>query len=133
VCRLLAIVKRIADAGAQFRSLAEPWTPTATSTGRLMLAALGGLADLQRDLVRTRTAEGRSRAKAKEYTWADRPSSEPRCSRQRPASGARTVLRSTSSPAATTWGKHHSPCDEGRMSALTLRLAKWEGCKDGIG
>jgi DNA invertase Pin-like site-specific DNA recombinase len=41
---LFGIVKRIVDAKAQFRSLAEPWTDTATSTGRLMLAVLGGLA-----------------------------------------------------------------------------------------
>src|SRR5438067_4342986 len=61
---LFAIVKRIADAKAQFRSLAEPWADTGTSTGRLMLAVLGGLADVERDLIRTRTAEGRSRAKA---------------------------------------------------------------------
>jgi DNA invertase Pin-like site-specific DNA recombinase len=60
---LFAIVKRIADAKAQFRSLAEPWADTGTSTGRLMLAVLGGLADVERDLIRTRTAEGRSRAK----------------------------------------------------------------------
>jgi hypothetical protein len=39
---LFAIVKRIADAKAQFRSLAEPWADTGTSTGRLMLAVLGG-------------------------------------------------------------------------------------------
>ena len=62
---LFAIVKRIVDAGAQFRSLAEPWADTATSTGRLMIAILGGLADVERDLIRTRTAEGRSRAKAR--------------------------------------------------------------------
>ena len=62
---LFAIVKQIADAGAQFRSLAEPWADTGTSTGRLMLAVLGGLADVERDLIRTRTAEGRSRAKAR--------------------------------------------------------------------
>src|SRR3954469_19135472 len=61
---LFAIVKRIVDAGGQFRSLAEPWADTGTSTGRLMLAILGGLADVERDLIRTRTAEGRSRAKA---------------------------------------------------------------------
>ena len=29
-----------------------------------MLAVLGGLADVERDLIRTRTAEGRTRAKA---------------------------------------------------------------------
>src|SRR5918993_4468003 len=62
---LFAIVKRIVDAGGQFRSLAEPWADTSTSTGRLMLAVLGGLADVERDLIRTRTAEGRSRAKAR--------------------------------------------------------------------
>ena len=33
---LFAIVKRIVDAKAQFRSLAEPWADTGTSTGRLM-------------------------------------------------------------------------------------------------
>ena len=31
---LFAIVKQIVDAGGQFRSLAEPWADTATSTGR---------------------------------------------------------------------------------------------------
>src|SRR4051812_13751757 len=62
---LFAIVKQIVDAGAQFRSLAEPWADTSTSTGRLMIAVLGGLADVERDLIRTRTAEGRSRATAR--------------------------------------------------------------------
>jgi len=61
---LFGIVKRIVDAKAEFRSLAEPWADTGTSTGRLMLAVLGGLSDVERDLIRTRTAEGRSRAKA---------------------------------------------------------------------
>jgi DNA invertase Pin-like site-specific DNA recombinase len=50
------------DAKAQFRSLAELWADTGTSTGRLMIPVLGGLADVERDLIRTRTAEGRSRA-----------------------------------------------------------------------
>src|SRR5438874_11153338 len=58
---LFAIVKQIVDAKAQFRSLAEPWADSGTSTGRLMLAVLGGLADVARS-IRTRTAEGRSRA-----------------------------------------------------------------------
>jgi DNA invertase Pin-like site-specific DNA recombinase len=44
---LFAIVKQIVDAQAQFRSLAEPWADTGTSTGRLMLAVLGGLADVE--------------------------------------------------------------------------------------
>ena len=62
---LFAIVKQIVDAGGQFRSLAEPWPDTSTSTGRLMIAVLGGLADVERDLIRTHTAEGRSRAKTR--------------------------------------------------------------------
>jgi DNA invertase Pin-like site-specific DNA recombinase len=33
-----AIVKGIVDAGGQFRSLAEPWADTSTSTGRLMIS-----------------------------------------------------------------------------------------------
>jgi DNA invertase Pin-like site-specific DNA recombinase len=74
---LFAIVKRIAEAKAQFRSLAEPWADTGTSTGRLMLAVLGGLADVERDLIRTRTAEGRSRAKAQGKHMGRPPSLTP--------------------------------------------------------
>jgi DNA invertase Pin-like site-specific DNA recombinase len=74
---LFAIVKRIVDAGAQFRSLAEPWADTGTSTGRLMIAVLGGLADVERDLIRTRTAEGRSRAKAQGRHMGRPPSLTP--------------------------------------------------------
>lgn len=62
---LFAIIQRIVDSGAHFRSLAEPWADTSTSTGRLMIAVLGGLADVERDLIRTRTLEGRARAKAR--------------------------------------------------------------------
>src|ERR1700726_977584 len=39
---LFAIVKQIVDAKAQFRSLAEPWADTGTSTGRLMIAFYAG-------------------------------------------------------------------------------------------
>ncbi|WP_408872762.1 recombinase family protein [Gluconobacter roseus] len=59
---LFGIVKEITQKGAQFCSIAEPWADTMTSTGRLMLAVLDGLADVERDLIRTRTAEGRLRA-----------------------------------------------------------------------
>jgi DNA invertase Pin-like site-specific DNA recombinase len=62
---LFAIIQRIVDTGAHFRSLAEPWADTSTSAGQLMIAALGGLADVERDLIRTRNVEGRARAKAR--------------------------------------------------------------------
>ena len=88
---LFAIVKQIADAGARFQSLAEPWADTGTSTGRLMLAVLGGLADVERDLIRTRTAEGRSRATARGQHMGRPPSLTPQQqaeARQRRAEGA---------------------------------------------
>jgi DNA invertase Pin-like site-specific DNA recombinase len=88
---LFAIVKQIVDAGAQFRSLAEPWADTGTSTGRLMIAVLGGLADVERDLIRTRTAEGRSGAKAQGQHMGRPPKLTPQQqkeARQRRAEGA---------------------------------------------
>jgi DNA invertase Pin-like site-specific DNA recombinase len=103
---LFAIVKQIVDAGAQFRSLAEPWADTGTSTGRLMIAVLGGLADVERDLIRTRTAEGRSRAKARGKHMGRPPklTLTHRSSRKRPASGARKGLRSKNWPTPTMSG-----------------------------
>ena len=88
---LFAIVKRIVDAGGHFRSLAEPWADTSTSTGRLMIAVLGGLADVERDLIRTRTAEGRSRAKGRGQHMGRPPKLTPQQqaeARQRRAEGA---------------------------------------------
>ena len=74
---LFSIVKRIVDAKAQFRSLAEPWADSSSRTGRLMLTVLEGLADVERDLIRTRTAEGRSRAKAQGKAMGRPPSLTP--------------------------------------------------------
>jgi DNA invertase Pin-like site-specific DNA recombinase len=74
---LFGIVKRIVDAKAQSRSLAEPWAGSTSSTGRLMLAVLAGLADVERDLIRTRTAEGRGRAKAQGKAMGRPPSLTP--------------------------------------------------------
>jgi DNA invertase Pin-like site-specific DNA recombinase len=67
---LFGIVKRIVDAKAQFRSLAEPWVDTGTSTGRLMLAVLGGLADVERDLIRTGQRKAGGAPRSKEWPWA---------------------------------------------------------------
>jgi DNA invertase Pin-like site-specific DNA recombinase len=67
-----AIVKQIVDAKAPFPSLAGPWADTGTATGRLMIAVLG-LADVERDLIRTRTAEGRSRAQRRGQRMGRKP------------------------------------------------------------
>jgi len=81
----------IVDAKAQFRSRAEPWADTGTSTGRLMLAVLGGLADVGRDLIRIRTAEGRSRAQKRGQRMGRKPKlteAQQAEARQRRAEGA---------------------------------------------
>jgi DNA invertase Pin-like site-specific DNA recombinase len=53
-----------------------------------MLAVLGGVADVERDLIRTRTAEGRSRAKAQGQQMGRPPALSLRNSGKRPPDGA---------------------------------------------
>ena len=62
---LLNILDMVAKAGAGFRSLGDAWADTTTPHGRLMLTVLGGLAEFERELIRARTGEGRTRAKAR--------------------------------------------------------------------
>jgi len=62
---LLNVLDAISKAGAGFRSLKDSWADTTTPHGRLMLTILGGLAEFERELIRARTGEGRSRAKAR--------------------------------------------------------------------
>jgi DNA invertase Pin-like site-specific DNA recombinase len=61
---LLNTLAAITDKKAGFRSLDDTWADTTTSHGRLMLTVLGGLAEFERDLIRTRTGEGRAQAVA---------------------------------------------------------------------
>ena len=62
---LLNTLDEIAKRGAGFKSLADTWADTTTAHGRLMLTILGGLAEFERELIRARTGEGRTRAKAR--------------------------------------------------------------------
>jgi DNA invertase Pin-like site-specific DNA recombinase len=62
---LLNMLAAITGSKAGFRSLGDAWADTTTAHGRLMLTVLGGLAEFERDLIRTRTGEGRERAKAR--------------------------------------------------------------------
>jgi DNA invertase Pin-like site-specific DNA recombinase len=43
----------------------DTWADTTTTHGRLMLTVLGGLAEFERELIRARTGEGRTRAQAR--------------------------------------------------------------------
>ena len=62
---LLNTLAAIAGKKAGFRSLGDAWADTTTAHGRLMLTVLGGLAEFERELIRTRTGEGRARAVAR--------------------------------------------------------------------
>jgi DNA invertase Pin-like site-specific DNA recombinase len=62
---LLTLLKAVGDRRASFQSLGEQWADTTTAAGRLMLTILGGLAEFERELIKTRTAEGRARAKGR--------------------------------------------------------------------
>ena len=57
---LLNVIKEVSDRGAGFKSLKDSWADTTTAHGRLMLTVLGGLAEFERELIRSRTAEGRN-------------------------------------------------------------------------
>jgi DNA invertase Pin-like site-specific DNA recombinase len=71
---LLNTLDAIRKAGATFKSLGDPWADTTTPHGRLMLTVLGGLAEFERHLILTRTAEGRTRAQANGVRFGRKPS-----------------------------------------------------------
>ena len=74
---LLNILATIADKKAGFRSLGDTWANTTTAHGRLMLTVLGGLAEFERDLIRSRTGEGRARAVANGVKLGRKPTLTP--------------------------------------------------------
>jgi DNA invertase Pin-like site-specific DNA recombinase len=70
---LLNTLATITGRKAGFRSLGDTWADTTTAHGRLILTVLGGLAEFERDLIRTRTGEGRERAKARGVKLGRKP------------------------------------------------------------
>jgi DNA invertase Pin-like site-specific DNA recombinase len=59
------IIHDLDGLGCGFTSLREAWCDTTTSAGRLMLTIMGGIAQFERELIRSRCEEGIERAKAK--------------------------------------------------------------------
>jgi DNA invertase Pin-like site-specific DNA recombinase len=70
---LLNTLDTIAKAGASFRSLGDGWADTTTPHGKLMITVLGGLAEFERHLILSRTAEGRVRAIAHGVKFGRKP------------------------------------------------------------
>jgi DNA invertase Pin-like site-specific DNA recombinase len=99
---LLNVLDAVAKAKAGFRSLKDTWADTTTPHGRLMLTVLGGLAEFERELIRARTGEGRSRAKARGVRFWPSPAAggypAPHRGRYAGRSAARPLSRAQASP-----------------------------------
>jgi DNA invertase Pin-like site-specific DNA recombinase len=74
---LLNTLATISERGASFKSLSDAWADTTTPHGRLMVTVLGGLAEFERHLILSRTAEGRTRAQANGVRFGRKPSLTP--------------------------------------------------------
>ena|SRR6516165_7101619 len=71
---LLNTLATISERGASFKSLSDAWADTTTPHGRSMVTVLGGLAEFERHLILSRTAEGRTRAQANGVRFGRKPS-----------------------------------------------------------
>lgn len=73
---LFSIVKRIDDAGGRFRALdpGQALADTGSTNGRLMLALMGWMADVEREMILARTADGKALKRAKGTLREGRPS-----------------------------------------------------------
>ncbi len=60
---LLNTMETLADIGAKFQSLSEPWANTTTHAGKMIMTVFAGIAEFERDLIRERTGAGRKAAK----------------------------------------------------------------------
>lgn len=67
----------VSERGAGFRSLRDTWADTTTPHGRLMVTILAGLAEFERELIRSRTSEGRERAKFRGVRLGRKPKLSP--------------------------------------------------------
>jgi DNA invertase Pin-like site-specific DNA recombinase len=74
---LLDIAERIRAAGADLRSLAEPWADTTTPAGRMVLTVFAGIAEFERSLIIDRTKNGRQAAKNRGVKFGRRPTLSP--------------------------------------------------------
>jgi DNA invertase Pin-like site-specific DNA recombinase len=61
---LLRLQDEIKACGSKFKALDDPWCDTTTPQGELILTVMGGLAEFERKLIRSRCDEGIKRAKA---------------------------------------------------------------------
>jgi DNA invertase Pin-like site-specific DNA recombinase len=102
---LLNVLDAVTKAGAGFRSLADAWADTTTPHGKLMITILGGLAEFERSLILSRTADGRARAKARGVKFGRKPTLTPH---QRVEALARRAAGEACVEIARTYNVSHS-------------------------
>lgn len=103
---LLNTLGTLAERDVAFRSLSDVWADTTTPHGRLMLTVLGGLAEFERELIKSRTSEGRRRAKERGQAFGPKRKLTPfqqQQARERKAAGepVRDIARSYNVSAST--------------------------------
>jgi DNA invertase Pin-like site-specific DNA recombinase len=70
---LANILHDLDEKGCGFVSLGEAWCDTSTPAGRLMMTIMGGIAEFERELIRSRCDEGIARAKAQGKVFGRKP------------------------------------------------------------
>ena len=105
---LLNTLGTITERKAGFRSLGDTCASTTTAHGRLTVTVLGGLAEFERDLIRTWTSEGRARAVAAGVRMGRKPKLTPYQAKEaleRTAKGEsmREIARSYNVSQSTIW------------------------------
>ena len=118
---LLNILHALAEKGAKFKSLADPWCDTSTPQSELLVTVLAGFATFERHLIKARTDDGRKRAKARGVRFG-RPRKLSQDQRQealqRLANGETLVdVARTFGVDPTTIGKLHSPFVQASVAA----------------
>ena len=118
---LLNILHALAEKGAKFKSLADPWCDTSTPQSELLVTVLAGFATFERHLIKARTDDGRKRAEARGVRF-ERPRKLSQDQRQealqRLANGETLVdVARTFGVDPTTIGKLHSPFVQASVAA----------------
>ena len=106
---LLNMLAIITGREAGFHSLADAWADTTTPHGRLLVTVLGGIGEFERELIRSRTTEGRDRARARGVKMGRKPKLTHHQRREaldveRPAKTSRTLRAVTMSATARYQG-----------------------------
>jgi DNA invertase Pin-like site-specific DNA recombinase len=70
---LLSLLDTIKAAGAHIKALDDAWLDTTTPHGELILTIMGGMAEFERKLIRSRCDEGIKRAKARGTVFGRKP------------------------------------------------------------